>query len=161
MAGLPAARLGDMTAHGSPLAPGIGSLNVLIGGQPAWRGISAAQAAALAAAVAKGAEDIAKATAKKVAAEGTPASAAAVTNLAKVVADTVKNLASMMASFAVDTHACPVVKVLVPDGVGVVINGSQTVLINGLAACRVADVIQEATSVNSIAQGLPTVLIGG
>src|SRR5262245_50947929 len=36
----PAARIGDMTSHGSPLtpaAPGMGSLNVLIGGQPAWR----------------------------------------------------------------------------------------------------------------------------
>jgi uncharacterized Zn-binding protein involved in type VI secretion len=34
-----AARVGDMTGHGSPLGPGIGSLNVLIGGQPAWRAI--------------------------------------------------------------------------------------------------------------------------
>lgn len=34
----PAARVGDMTSHGTPLAgPGAGSLNVLIGGQPAWR----------------------------------------------------------------------------------------------------------------------------
>ncbi len=33
----PAARAGDLTSHGSPLAPGIGSLNVMIGGQPAWR----------------------------------------------------------------------------------------------------------------------------
>jgi uncharacterized Zn-binding protein involved in type VI secretion len=33
----PAARAGDMTAHGSPLAPGIGSPTVIIGGQPAWR----------------------------------------------------------------------------------------------------------------------------
>jgi uncharacterized Zn-binding protein involved in type VI secretion len=32
-----AARVGDMTSHGSPLSPGIGSPNVLIGGQPAWR----------------------------------------------------------------------------------------------------------------------------
>ncbi len=35
--GQPAARLGDMTAHGSPLAPGPGSATVLIGGMPAWR----------------------------------------------------------------------------------------------------------------------------
>ena len=33
----PAARIGDNTAHGTPLAPGPGSLNVLIGGRPAWR----------------------------------------------------------------------------------------------------------------------------
>ena len=34
---LPAARIGDMTAHGTPLGPGLGSPNVLIGGMPAWR----------------------------------------------------------------------------------------------------------------------------
>jgi uncharacterized Zn-binding protein involved in type VI secretion len=33
----PAARTGDMTAHGTPLAPGPGSSNVMIGGMPAWR----------------------------------------------------------------------------------------------------------------------------
>jgi hypothetical protein len=36
----PAARVGDLTAHGTPLTPSTppgGSLNVLIGGQPAWR----------------------------------------------------------------------------------------------------------------------------
>lgn len=32
----PAARLGDGTAHGTPLS-GSGSPNVLIGGRPAWR----------------------------------------------------------------------------------------------------------------------------
>jgi len=36
--GQPAARLGDQTSHaGTPLGPGPGSVNVLIGGQPAWR----------------------------------------------------------------------------------------------------------------------------
>jgi uncharacterized Zn-binding protein involved in type VI secretion len=36
----PAARVGDQTAHGTPLASSVppgGSLDVLIGGQPAWR----------------------------------------------------------------------------------------------------------------------------
>jgi uncharacterized Zn-binding protein involved in type VI secretion len=33
----PAARVGDMTSHGTPLSPGPGSMNVLIGGRPAWR----------------------------------------------------------------------------------------------------------------------------
>lgn len=32
-----AARLGDPTAHGTPLGPGPGSPTVLIGGMPAWR----------------------------------------------------------------------------------------------------------------------------
>ncbi len=35
--GQPAARVGDMTAHGTPLAPGPGSANVFIRGMPAWR----------------------------------------------------------------------------------------------------------------------------
>ena len=33
----PAARMGDTTSHGTPLAPGPGSLDVMIGGMPAWR----------------------------------------------------------------------------------------------------------------------------
>lgn len=35
-----AARTGDMTSHGTPLGPGPGSVNVLIGGMPAWRATS-------------------------------------------------------------------------------------------------------------------------
>jgi uncharacterized Zn-binding protein involved in type VI secretion len=33
----PAARVGDVTSHGTPLGPGPGSTDVLIGGMPAWR----------------------------------------------------------------------------------------------------------------------------
>ncbi len=33
----PAARVGDITSHGTPLGPGPGSVDVLIGGKPAWR----------------------------------------------------------------------------------------------------------------------------
>jgi uncharacterized Zn-binding protein involved in type VI secretion len=33
----PAARLADLTSHGTPLGPGPGSPEVLIGGMPAWR----------------------------------------------------------------------------------------------------------------------------
>ena len=36
----PAARIGDITSHGTPLGPGPGSPNVLIGGMPAWRAVS-------------------------------------------------------------------------------------------------------------------------
>lgn len=36
--GQPAARIGDLTSHGTPLGPGPGSFNVFIGGAPAWRG---------------------------------------------------------------------------------------------------------------------------
>ncbi len=37
--GFPAARVGDLTSHGSPLFPGPGSADVLIGGMPAWRAL--------------------------------------------------------------------------------------------------------------------------
>jgi uncharacterized Zn-binding protein involved in type VI secretion len=32
-----AARVGDLTSHKTPLGPSLGSINVLIGGKPAWR----------------------------------------------------------------------------------------------------------------------------
>jgi uncharacterized Zn-binding protein involved in type VI secretion len=35
--GQPAARVGDLTSHGSPLGPGPGCPTVMIGGLPAWR----------------------------------------------------------------------------------------------------------------------------
>jgi uncharacterized Zn-binding protein involved in type VI secretion len=39
MGGYPAARVGDLTSHGTPLGPGTGSQTVLIGGMPAWRAL--------------------------------------------------------------------------------------------------------------------------
>ncbi|MFO1372490.1 MAG: hypothetical protein U1F42_08870 [Candidatus Competibacteraceae bacterium] len=42
-----AARVTDMTSHSPPLNPGPGSLDVLIGGLPAWRALPAAMAAAV------------------------------------------------------------------------------------------------------------------
>ncbi|MBD3884253.1 PAAR domain-containing protein [Phormidium tenue FACHB-886] len=162
MPGRPAARLGDMTAHGSPLAGSPGSPNVLIGKRPAWRGITAAQAAQLAQTIAEGAQNIAEASARVTATAGTPAAGAAVVDFNRTVADAAASAASMITSFApADIHICPMVKLVVPDGAGVVINGSQTVLINALAACRVGDTIQETTSINTIIAGEPTVLIGG
>ncbi|MFD1955264.1 PAAR domain-containing protein [Paenibacillus thailandensis] len=44
----PAARVGDPTSHGTPLGPGPGSPNVLIGGKPAWRAGSDMHACSLA-----------------------------------------------------------------------------------------------------------------
>lgn len=38
--GQPAARLGDLTSHGTPLSPGPGCPTVVIAGQPAWRASS-------------------------------------------------------------------------------------------------------------------------
>ncbi len=163
----PAARILDMTAHGGPLLPGPPSLNVMIGGLPAWLGMTAAAAAALAATIAVGAKDIADKTAK-VAAAGLlppPGGAAAVLkaqkDLAEATAKAAADTAGAMMASGVSFNACPIVKVLVPDGIGVVITPSATVLINKWGTCRVGDIIQEVTSVNTIAVGLPSVIVGG
>ena len=157
----PAARMGDMTAHGGPLAPGPPSPNVLIGGQPAWLGMSAAAVAALAQTFATGMQNIGVATAANTAAAGTPAAAATATKLAESIATAVANMTALMAGSGASMNTCPIVKVVLPDGPGVVITPSQTVLINGMGACRVGDTIQEATSVNSIVMGQMNVIIGG
>lgn len=96
----PAARVADMTSHGTPLGPGPGSPTVLIGGMPAWRALG-------------------------------------------------------------DTHACPLVTGVVPHVGGVVAVGSLTVLIEGLPAARMGDMVVEAGPPNAIAVGCPTVLIDG
>jgi uncharacterized Zn-binding protein involved in type VI secretion len=114
----------------------------MIGGMPAWRGLSPAGAVATAAA-------------------GSPAGPAAQANLAKTAIEQVANVANAMTGSGADTLACPIMKVVIPDGTGVVMNGSQTVLINKFPACRVGDMVQEATAVSSIAMGCMTVMIGG
>ncbi len=100
----PAARITDTTGHGTPLAPGPGSENVLIGGLPAWRA-------------------------------------------------------------TIDQHACPMVNVSGADGVGAVVMGSPTVLINYMMACRMGDMVIEKPGlamgpINPIVMGCPTVMIG-
>jgi len=100
----PAARVTDPTTHGSPLSPGPGSLDTLIGNLPAWR-----------------------------------------TNI--------------------DQHACPAASISGADGVGAVIVGSPTVLIDNQMACRVMDIVVEKPGLalgpaNPIAMGCPTVIIG-
>ena len=148
MPGKPAARLGDMTAHGSPLSPGPGSPNVLIGKKPAWRGLPTASVGKLLESAKNAAE----------AAIGVVTEIAKAQEHLETIAEEASSMAKIMGS--TDQHACPVVKVVVPDGNGVVINGSLTVLINGLPACRMGDTVQEVTSVNNIVMGEPTVLIG-
>src|SRR5438477_6823716 len=100
----PAARVTDTTTHGSPLAPGPGSVNVLIGNMPAWRAM-------------------------------------------------------------IDQHACPMVSISGADGVGSVMMGSPTVLINNQMACRLGDIVIEKPGlvmgpVNPIVMGEMTVMIG-
>jgi len=94
-----AARVGDLTIHGSPLLPGIGSPNVMIGGMPAWRAVA-------------------------------------------------------------DVHICPFPSTP-PHGIGSVLQGATTVLINGAPAVRAGDLIVEPSGgPNMVAMGFPTVMIG-
>jgi uncharacterized Zn-binding protein involved in type VI secretion len=159
--GMPAARLLDLTAHGSSLIPGLGSSNVLIGGLPAWRGLTAAQGAQFVAAFADCAADIAKAQAAATAAKGTPGAGAAEANLHKTIKDSAAKMANLIASSPADKNMCTTPYIIIPHGIGIVVSGSTTVQINGLAACRIGDPIQETLAPNIIALGLPTVLIGG
>lgn len=95
----PAARVADMTSHGTPLGPGPGSETVMIAGMPAWRALS-------------------------------------------------------------DAHTCPLVTGVVPHVGGVVSVASLTVLIEGLPAARMGDMVVEAGPPNAIAVGCPNVMIG-
>ena len=151
MPGPPAARIFDATAHGDPLKPGPGSPNVLIGGLPAWRALDPAAAQQLL--------DLAKKATKSLTKANTALTEADRTKHLDDLADTTKEMAKIMGS--TDQHLCTFVKLIVPDGNGVVTKGSSSVLINGLPACRIGDPIQEFTNVNSITAGEPTVLIGG
>jgi hypothetical protein len=76
----PAARVTDPVVHPLPpvLSPGPGSINVLIGFLPAWRGIPAAAAAGLQAAKQVSDTAIQTAEAATLAAAGTPGAPAAV-----------------------------------------------------------------------------------
>lgn len=163
----PAARPTDPVIHPLPpiLTPGPGSTNVLIGFLPAWRGIPLAAAAALQAAktVADTAVDAAVA-----------ATIAAPTPVDKTAAYTAEQTAKTTAAAAMasvinaaaasgaDKHACLTPSPVPPHGVGVVIDGSATVIINNLPACRMGDTILESLGPpNKIAMGCPTVIIGG
>ncbi len=161
----PAARTTDPVAHPLPgkLMPGPGSMNVFIGKLPAWRGIPAAAAAALQAA--KQASDIAiqalEATTKST--SGTPAGPAA---LAAEQAGKAAALAALGSAISAmggmsDIHACMVPSPVPPHGPGVVIDGSTTVLINNMPACRVGDTILEPLGPpDKIVMGEMTVIIG-
>jgi hypothetical protein len=65
----------------------------------------------------------------------------------------------------IDQHACPAASVSGADGVGSVLLGSPTVLINNQMACRVQDIVVEKPGlamgpVNPILMGCMTVMIG-
>ena len=161
----PAARITDAVAHPLPpiLSPGPGSPNVLIGFLPAWRGIPLAAVGPLQAAKQAATVAVQSAEAAAVAAAPTPGGAAA-----RAAAEATKGaIAAQMAALInsagamADKHMCATPLPIPPHGVGVVINGSPTVLINSLPACRQGDTVLEALGPpNTIAMGLPTVIIG-
>ncbi|MGD0507764.1 MAG: PAAR domain-containing protein [Terriglobales bacterium] len=65
----------------------------------------------------------------------------------------------------IDQHACPAVSVSGADGVGMVMMGSPTVLINNMMACRLGDIVVEIPGLamgpaDPIVMGEMTVMIG-
>ena len=162
----PAARVADPVAH--PLPPVLtgspGSLNVLIGMKPAWRGIPLAAVGALQAAKTASDATVKAAEVASTAAMGTPGAPAA-----KLAEETAKAAALAAMSSAIgaaagmsDIHACTTPLPVPPHGPGVVITGSATVMINNMPACRLGDTILEALGPpNSITMGEATVIIGG
>ena len=162
----PAARITDNVVHPLPpvLTPGPGSPNVIIGFLPAWRGIPLVAVAALQAA--KTSADIAvqTAVAATAAAAGTPGAPAAYAAEQATKTAALSSMSSAITSAAAgaDIHMCATPSPVPPHGPGVVINGSATVMINNLPACRLGDTILEAIGPpNTIAKGEPTVIIGG
>ena len=144
----PAARTTDNVAHPLPpmLSPGPGSLNVIIGNLPAWRGMPLAAVAATTAAA------------------GTPGAPAAYAAEQTVRGTILSSMSSAISSAAAgaDIHLCTTPSPVPPHGPGVVINGSATVWINNLPACRLGDTIMEALGPpNTIMKGETTVIIGG
>lgn len=161
-----AARVADPVVHPLPpvLGAGPGSPNVLIGGMPAWRGVPAATGAALSGAKQAFDTAIQLAEAATLLAAGTPGLPAAKTTeeTTKATSATSMGTAITAAAGGADIHTCATPLPIPPHGPGVVIDGSQTVLINGLSACRMGDTILEAIGPpNKIAMGCPTVIIGG
>lgn len=162
----PAARITDNVMHPLPpvLQPGPGSMNCMIGMLPAWRGVNPAVAAALQAAKAISDAAIKTAEAATVAAAGTPGGPAAKTaeELVKSTAAATMGSAITAAAGGADIHVCATPLPIPPHGPGVVIDGSTTVMINNLPACRLGDTILEAVGPpNKIMKGEFTVIIGG
>ena len=165
MAGKPAARITDPVVHPLPpvLTPGPGSPNVIIGYLLAWRGIPLAAVAALQSAKTASDATIKTATTAANAAKGTPGAPAAIAAEEATKASCLTAMSSMINGIGAmaDIHVCTTPLPVPPHGPGVVIDGSPTVLINNLPACRQGDTILEAIGpTNKIAMGCPTVLIG-
>ena len=148
----PAARVADPVAHTAPpvLTGGPGSMNVLIGFKPAWRGVPLAAAPGLIATTTTTTVRMNAAMARTAA--GDPSGAV---DLAASVAQ----LSQTMTGMGCDTHVCGL-STPNPHVSGVVITGSPTVMINHFPACRAGDLVLEAGPPNTILMGDPTVMIG-
>ncbi len=162
----PAARTTDNVIHPLPpiLTPGPGSLNVLIGFLPAWRGMPLAAVAALQAAKQVADTAIKVADAAATAGAATPAGPAlkAAAEAAKTAALSAMSSAITGASGGADIHMCTTPLPIPPHGPGLVIDGSATVMINNLPASRLGDTVLEAIGPpNKIVKGEMTVIIGG
>jgi len=160
-----AARLSDLVSHPAPpvLINGPASPDVTIGYLKAWRGVLPAVASALQ--IAKQAADsaIQVAEAATLAAAGTPGAPAvkAAEEATKATVASSMGSAITAAAAGADIHQCATPLPLPPHGPGVVIDGSTTVTINFLPACRKGDSVLEAVGPpNRIAMGELTVLIG-
>lgn len=163
--GKPAARVTDSVSHPLPpvLSPGPGSLNVLIGGLPAWRGVNPIVAKALQSAKKTADATIKAATAATNAAPDPASKAVAKTAEEATKATVAATMGTMISTSAAgaDIHSCMTLLPIPPHGPGVVINGSKSVLINNLPACFLGNTILEAVGPpNKITKGCPTVQIG-
>ncbi len=164
----PAARVGDPVAHPAPamLTPtgSLGSPNVFIRGKPAWRGMSALAAPGLLAAKQAADAKIQVAETATLNASGTLAQPGfkAAEEALKTSTSIEMSSAVMAAAGGADIHMCSTPLPLPPHGPGVVIDGSATVRINGLPACRMGDTVAEALGLpNKIVAGEASVIIGG
>ena len=97
------------------------------------------------------------------AAAGTPGGPAAKLAEETLKASLALSMGSAMSAFGgmSDIHICPVPVPIPPHGPGVVIDGSPTVLINNMPACREGDTVLEALGgPDKIVMGFKKVLIG-
>ena len=162
----PAARITDNVMHPLPpvLTPGPGSMNVLIGFLPAWRGCPLGASAGIQAGNQAAQVAIKSAEATTAAAAGTPgAPAAYAAEQALKAAQLVSMTASIMsAAGGADIHSCMTPLPVPPHGPGVVIDGSATVSTNFLPQSRMGDTVIEAVGPpNKVMKGEMTVIVGG
>jgi len=164
--GKPAARVLDNVVHPLPpvLQPGPGSFQCLIGFRPAWRGVPAAVAGALQGAKKAQEARVKVAEAATAAAMGTPGAPAAKAAEMTMKAAEAAAMAAMITSMAgmADKHMCATFVPPPPHGVGVVIDGSKTVVVDNLPQCRLGDTVLESFGPpNKIVSGEFMVLVGG